>query len=79
VYADMLYVANQYYYSKKSPLMKRKLDDFTLFNVKLKQALLNDRMSLYLGANNLFDQNYEESYGFPQAGRTVYGGVEVRF
>ncbi|MFZ0447991.1 MAG: TonB-dependent receptor [Desulfatiglandaceae bacterium] len=79
VYADMLYVANQYYYSKNAPLMKRKLDDFTLFNVKLKQGLLNDRMSLYLGANNLFDQNYEESYGFPRAGRTVYGGVEVRF
>ncbi len=78
-YTDMLYVGNQYYYSKKSPLLKEKLDDFTLFNVKLEQALFNNRLSLYLGANNLFDQIYEESYGFPQAGRTVYGGVEVRF
>lgn len=79
VYADMLYVGNQYFYSKKSPLMKRKLNDFTLFNVKVEQALSNDRLSLYLGANNLFDRNYEESYGFPQAGRTVYGGVEISF
>jgi len=34
---------------------------------------------VYVGANNLFDATYEESYGIPQAGRTVYGGVTVRF
>jgi vitamin B12 transporter len=79
VSADMLYVGNQYYYSKKSPLIKQELDDFTVFDMKLEQALLHDRVSLYVGAKNLFDQNYEESYGFPQAGRTVYGGVTVRF
>jgi vitamin B12 transporter len=79
VYADMLYMGKQYYYSKKSPLMKRQLDDFTVFDLKLEQALWHDRVSVYVGANNLFDANYEESYGLPQAGRTVYGGVTVRF
>jgi vitamin B12 transporter len=79
VYADMLYVGNQYYYSKKSPLTKRQLDDFTVFNLKMEQALWHDRVSLFVGANNLFDENYEESYGFSQAGRTVYSGVTVRF
>jgi len=33
----------------------------------------------YVGANNLFDKDYEESYGFPQAGRMVYGGMKVAF
>ena len=79
VYADMLYLGKQYYYSKKSPLMKRQLDDFAVFDLKLEQALWHERVSVYVGANNLFDATYEESYGIPQAGRTVYGGVTVRF
>jgi vitamin B12 transporter len=33
---------------------------------------------VYLGVSNLLDRNYETSYGFPQAGRFVYGGIELR-
>jgi vitamin B12 transporter len=32
-------------------------------------------LNFYLGADNVFDEDYEESYGFPQAGRFIYGGV----
>ncbi|MBW2099840.1 MAG: TonB-dependent receptor [Deltaproteobacteria bacterium] len=80
-YMNIMYVADQYYYSNSTPstpLLKRKLNEYTLMNIKLNQALLKDRWHLYLGVDNLFDKDYEEAYAFPQAGRTVYGGVEFR-
>ncbi len=33
-------------------------------------------MTVFMGANNLLDEDYDESYGFPQAGRFVFGGVK---
>jgi len=45
----------------------------------LDQAFLKKRLHVYIGADNLFDRNYEQAYGFPQAGRTLYAGVKVRF
>ena len=35
-------------------------------------------VSVYLGVDNLLDEAYEESYGFPQAGRLVYLGLDWR-
>ncbi len=80
-YFSVLYVGNQFFYTKNSvtPVQKMRLNDFTLVNVKLNQKLFRDKLNLYVGVNNVFDQNYESSYGFPQAGRFVYGGVEYRF
>ena len=78
-YMNVMHVADQYHYSKKSPLTKRQLNDYTLVNLKLDQRLLADRFYLYFGVDNLFDEDYEESYGFPQAGRTIYGGIEFKF
>ena len=43
----------------------------------LDQELLKGKADLYLGVDNLFDVDYETSYGFPQAGRFIYGGVRV--
>jgi outer membrane receptor protein involved in Fe transport len=42
------------------------------------QRLVGERLVLHAGATNLFDVTYETSYGFPQPGRFVCGGVEVR-
>jgi len=53
------------------------LNDYTVVNLKLDQELLKGRLRLYLGADNLFDEDYEQSYGFPQAGRFIYGGIQV--
>ena len=41
--------------------------------------LFNDFLDVYVGADNVFDKNYEESYGFPAAGRIIYGGVALYF
>ena len=76
--ASMEYVGHQYFLDKTSTL-KRRLNDYTVLNLKLAQDLLQKRLNVYVGAENLFDQNYEQSYGVPQAGRTLYAGAQYRF
>jgi outer membrane receptor protein involved in Fe transport len=78
VNASLLYVGHQYFLDKTATL-KQRLNDYTLVNLKLSQDLLAKRLNLYLGADNLFDEDYEQSYGLPQAGRTLYAGMEYRF
>jgi vitamin B12 transporter len=79
-FASLRYVANQYFYADNTdPLEKKKLNDFTVVNLRLSQKIFKTGLNIYAGADNLFDENYEESYGLPQPGRTIYGGVEYRF
>ena len=78
-YASVRHMADQYYYSRTTPYQKCKLNDYTLVNVKLNQAFWKNQLHVYLGVDNLFDRNYEEAYGFPREGRTVYAGTELRF
>ncbi|MDD2734035.1 MAG: TonB-dependent receptor [Desulfuromonadaceae bacterium] len=79
-YVSLRYVGNQYFYTKNNvtPMQKAKLNDYTLLNIKLSQKLVNNTVTLYLGVDNLLDENYETSYGIPRAGRFFYGGVEFR-
>ncbi|MBI5374539.1 MAG: TonB-dependent receptor [Candidatus Schekmanbacteria bacterium] len=78
-YVSLLYVANQHALTKANiiPVKKKKISDYTLVNVKLTQKVFGGKMAIYVGADNLFDKNYVESYGIPQAGRFVYGGIKV--
>jgi vitamin B12 transporter len=76
-YMNVMYVADQVFYSRTTPLQKKSLNDYALVNLKIDQSLLKGRLSLYLGADNVFDEDYEQSYGFPQAGRFIYGGVTL--
>jgi outer membrane cobalamin receptor len=79
-YVSLSWTGDQYYYTKNSvtPVRKGRLGDIVLVDVKLSQWLLRDRLSVYAGATNLLDWNYESSYGLPQPGRFVYGGLECR-
>lgn len=79
IYMNVMYVADQYYYSEVTPTLKKELNDYALVSVKIDKALFNDRLNLYVGADNILDKDYEESFALPQAGRTVYGGAEIRF
>ena len=76
-YMNIIYVADQAFYSKTTPLEKRSLNDYVLVNLKVDQMLFKGKADFYLGVDNLFDVDYEQSYGFPQAGRFIYGGVKV--
>jgi len=83
VYASLMHVADQYFYSDSTTLTppdnKKQLNDYTVVNLKLSQSLVENTLTLYVGADNLFDEDYEESYGSPREGRTLYAGVEYRF
>jgi vitamin B12 transporter len=78
-YASVMYMADQYFYSRTTPLEKRKLNDYTVVDFKLNQAFLKKRLHIYLCVDNLFDREYEEAYGFPRPGRTLYVGTEYHF
>lgn len=76
-HADILHTADQYYYS--DTFEKGKLKDYTLVNIKLEQRVYKETVYVYLGVDNLTDENYAESYGLPQAGRTGYAGLRMTF
>lgn len=77
VNADLIYIGEQSYYN--DTYQKGKLSDYTIVNLRLEQQVYKDYVSLFLGADNLLDENYEESYGFPQPGRTAYAGIRLKF
>ncbi|MEJ2480054.1 MAG: TonB-dependent receptor [Acidihalobacter sp.] len=79
VHASLLYVGGEVYYSRSTPRQQAKLNAYTLVNLKLTQRLFHGRARVFVGANNIFDVNYETSYGFPQQGRFAYVGGTVKF
>lgn len=78
LYASLQYVANQYAYNDDASLKKR-MDDFTVVDLKISHPFPDNNLSVYVGVNNLFDEDYEESYGFPRPGRTLYCGLDYVF
>jgi vitamin B12 transporter len=78
-FVGLQYVAGTYVYSKRnfSPVAKEMMANYGLVSVKLTQKLFGDLLLLYVGADNLFNKDYEQSYGIPRPGRFVYGGLEV--
>lgn len=80
-FVSLMYVANSYVYPKqRNPTVgKAGMNDYLVVNLKLTQKLFDDRLNLYVGADNLFNEEYEQSYGIPRPGRFIYGGFEYRF
>ena len=78
LYASVVYSGDQVFYDKYS-VLKSHLTGFTVVDVKVSQSMVKNTMDIYVGVRNLMDEDFEESYGLPQAGRTLYGGVAYRF
>jgi outer membrane cobalamin receptor len=78
LYAGVRFVGEQYTYSDDAT-QKERMDDFTVVDLKLSHAFLDEALTVYAGVNNLFDEDYEESYGFPRPGRTLYCGIDYAF
>ena len=76
-YMSVMHLRDQYDYSKDFD--KIKIDNFTVVDTKIAQELLKGMLTLYVGIDNLFDEDYEEGYGFPTPGRYYYGGVAFKF
>ena len=78
-YGSIQYIGDQYFYSEVDTTQKKKLNDITVVNFKFNQPVLKTGLEIYAGIDNLLDKDYEESYGLPQPGRTIYGGIEYHF
>lgn len=76
-YMSLLHESDQYTYSRKSPLIKREMNDYTIINTRLEKSFFARKIVGYIGIDNLFDDDFEESYGLPREGRTFYGGIRV--
>ncbi len=70
------HVSGEFYFARQGEPQTRSLNAYTLVNLRLAQTVSACRCTLYAGADNLFDENYEEAVGLPQSGRFLYGGVE---
>lgn len=54
------------------------MPDYYLANLKAAQSI-GRQAKLFVSVRNLFDRDYEEETYYPMAGRTIIGGVEVRY
>lgn len=75
---NVQYIAGQYFYSRKAPLIKERYANYTLVNLRATYDL-NETFSIYGGIDNLLDENYEQSFGFPREGRYLYTGIKASF
>ncbi|HEX5632868.1 MAG TPA: TonB-dependent receptor [Gemmatimonadales bacterium] len=75
--ASLRWQADQVYSSRRGELRQRPLPDFVVGTVRAEQWFAR-RFGVFAGVDNVFDVAYEEAYGFPQAGRVLYGGFDVR-
>jgi len=80
-FVSVIYAANSFVYTKQqiATVDKAKLADYLLVNLKLTQKLYENRVTMYIGVDNLFNKEYEQSYGVPRPGRLIFGGLEYRF
>lgn len=80
-FVSVIYVANSFVYTKQqvATVGKQKMADYLLVNLKLTQKLYQDKVTMYIGTDNLFNKDYEQSYGVPRPGRVIFGGLEYRF
>jgi len=72
-------VGGQAYFNKNDASDYRNLDSYDLLSAQVRYLLPRDTGSVYIGADNLLDEDYETSYGFPQAGRFAYMGLQLNW
>lgn len=77
--ASVLYVGEQYYYTRRAPVLQARLPSYTLTAVRLAQRVRGTPLDVVLGSDNLFGSRYAQEYGYPQATRQVYGGIDARW
>lgn len=78
LFAAGYYVADQVYYAKRGPAQKASLANYVVADFRVGYAFTG-YVTGYVGARNLFDRNYMQSYGYPAPGRVVYAGISTRF
>jgi vitamin B12 transporter len=78
LYGAYMYVAGAVALSRNTPVTTTEVGDYNVFDLGVSQSLWNDRVRLIGRVENLLDEDYQESFGFPQPGRRFYVGAEFR-
>lgn len=76
---DVIRIGEQNYLKRRGKPVRRKLDAYELVNTKLTYRFPSGKADVYVGVENLLDEDYQTSYGYPQPGRFVYSGVNLRW
>ena len=74
---DYQYVAGSYAVSRDL-IETLELDDYHLLNLGLTQDLPGEAFQLYGRVENVLDENYESSFGFPEPGRVFFMGLRAK-
>lgn len=77
----MLYVGESYYQLPTPDDPEQETienDDYTLFNAKITQPFLSDRLETFVAVDNLLDEDYEPESGFPAPGMRAWLGLTFR-
>ncbi len=53
-------------------------DDYTLFNARITQPFLSDRLETFVAVENLFDEDYEPTSGYPAPGMRAWLGLSFK-
>ncbi|MDR2173325.1 MAG: TonB-dependent receptor plug domain-containing protein [Burkholderiales bacterium] len=91
LYVDMQHIRGLYQgtsartggFNHTPPDARNKLDNITLFNLRLNHRVQKpgwcfEEMEAFLAINNLFDQSYEVVKGYPMPGITAMLGVNIK-
>lgn len=71
------YVAGSYAVSRNL-VDELRLDDYHLLNLGITQDIAGGVYQLYGRVENVLDEDYETSFGFPEAGRTFFIGLRTK-
>jgi vitamin B12 transporter len=82
-YTATWWVKDSYYNPRANPDTnpQKRLENWVITDCRInkKTSFAKGDLDLYVGVNNLFDEDYEQSYGFPQPGQFFYGGANWTF
>ncbi len=77
-HGSWLYVDKSYIFTKDG-LTEGTINGYTVVDFKVEKGFFENTLKTYVGADNLLDENYEESYALPRPGRSFYAGVSYSF
>lgn len=60
-------------------ITRRTLDSYSLVNFNINHRILNNKLQLFAGLNNIFNEDYEEVYRFSTRGRNYRFGMKLNF
>lgn len=75
---NYVYAADSFTLSRTTPTTAREVGDYGVLDLDASVTFLRGRLRAYARIENVLDEDYAESFGFPQPGRTWVVGAEYR-